>query len=255
MMGKQKSVVEPQVQVQFTDTGLLIATSSGESFQGVEVNIVDLLQRLQEPFTLPDAKKWFECAITLAVDGDTVFMTVSGSKGVAVYTGVAAQTVSTLVRQQWLARNMGFQAPPLVQSHAQGVLPPQAGFGGYAAAPQMGVAHSPVATPRRWKRWVAAGIGAVVIVAGAYFGAQKYLYPKGPGMDLSSLSIDEIAALDSNPGAIRDVQSAAIEAMNAGRQLGAQKASQIEESHIEALKAMGLNPGTSLKNAMGCLAR
>lgn len=103
--------------------------------------------------------------------------------------------------------------------------------------------------------WLLVPVLAVVVVGASWFAASRYLKPSGPGIDLSSMSIDEVALLDANPAAVRQVQDSLIEAVGAGRAVAAGAQAKVEQEHIEALKAMGLDPGVSMKNAMSCLAK
>lgn len=118
--------------------------------------------------------------------------------------------------------------------------------------------HGPAVARSRFNfftPWLLVPVLAVAVVGASWFAASHYLKPSGPGIDLSSMSIDEVASLDANPAAVRQVQDSLIEAVGAGRAVAAGAQAKVEQEHIEALKAMGLDPGVSMKNAMSCLAK
>lgn len=166
------------------------------------------------------------------------------------------------VQQAWLDANAGvFPGVPA----AAGVPPAQWGQNSRESYPRSAAgaaapAYYPGARfgePQRsvMKKWMVLLLAACVLVGGGWAAANYYLKPAGPSLDLSSMSIEEVAALDANPAAVRNVQESLIEAVGVGRAQAAQNNAKIEQDHIDALKAMGLQPGVSMKNAMSCLAK
>lgn len=109
--------------------------------------------------------------------------------------------------------------------------------------------------PRRRKWGVAATVALVVgLVATGAGGMHLYLRQSGPGLDLSSMSVQDVAALDANPVAVRNLQNQLMVAMQTGQAEAKKMTGKIEQDHLSALTAMGLQPGVSVKNAMACLA-
>jgi len=191
-------------------------------------------------------------------DGQAVLsMGGVGDEPLKVYSGRRDDVEQTAreVQRAWLAANSGAagaQAPNVAPS-------PQ--WAGPSAAPSYAahtVTHYHQATarfPRAWRKWAVVAVIAVGFVVGGWAAANYYLKPKGPGIDLSAMSIDDVASLDANPSAVRQVQESLMEAVGVGRAQAAEAQGKIEQDHIEALKAMGLQPGVSMKNAMACLAK
>lgn len=180
-----------------------------------------------------------------------------GTEPLKVYVGRRDDVEQTAreVQRAWLAANSGaagVQAPNVA---------PGAPWAGPSAVPSYAtntVTHYHQAAfrfPRSWRKWAVVAVIAVGFVVGGWAAANYYLKPKGPGIDLSAMSIDDVASLDANPAAVRQVQESLMEAVGVGRAQAAEAQSKIEQDHIEALKAMGLQPGVSMKNAMACLAK
>ncbi|SFF31646.1 hypothetical protein [Paracidovorax wautersii] len=102
---------------------------------------------------------------------------------------------------------------------------------------------------------------AALLLGGSWYGFSQYWGRSGTGagLDLSAMSIEDIAQMEANPAVANDVQAGIqakmVEALGFGRDAGSAKAAAMEEDHINALKSMGLVMGSSMKNAMGCLAK
>ena len=165
----------------------------------------------------------------------------SGSHSVVVFEGGKSQCHSLLaaIRLAWLEAHQSFSAQ---SASALGLRP---AF--QAPTPAAG------RRPRRWGVWMVALTTAVVFVTLGAAGMQVYVQRSAPGLDLSSMSIEEVATLDANPVAIRRLQDQMTAAMKVGQAEGQKLTGKIEEDHVSALKAMGLQPGVSVKNAMACL--
>lgn len=180
-----------------------------------------------------------------------------GDEPLKVYVGRRedVEQAAREVQRAWLAANSGAPAAQVPN------MAPGAQWAAPSAVPsytQKTVTHyhqAAVRFPRAWRKWAVVGVVAVGFVVGGWAAANYYLKPKGPGIDLSAMSIDDVASLDANPAAVRQVQESLMEAVGVGRAQAAEAQGKIEQDHIEALKAMGLQPGVSMKNAMACLAK
>lgn len=104
------------------------------------------------------------------------------------------------------------------------------------------------------RRFVALCVLCAALASLGVVGAYLYLRPMGPGLDLTSMSVQDIARLDANPVAVRELQEQFVAAMKVGQADAKKLNGKIEEDHLQALKAMGLQTGVSVKNAMSCLA-
>lgn len=97
--------------------------------------------------------------------------------------------------------------------------------------------------------------GVVGLVAAGAGGMQLYLGGgRGPGLDLTAMSVNEVAQLDLNPAAVRSMQEQLLAAVKSGQDEATKMTGAVEANHLGALKSMGLDPGVSAKNAMSCLA-
>lgn len=103
-------------------------------------------------------------------------------------------------------------------------------------------------------------LACVAVLGAAGFGSYKYVVHKSqplaeaPALDLSKMSIDDVAKIDADPKFVQSIQSEMMAAVGVGKEAARSKQTEIEASHIEALKGMGLDPGTSMKSAAACLA-
>lgn len=170
--------------------------------------------------------------------------------------------VSVLVRNAWMQANAGAvpaAAPVATQPvHApMGMAMASAGatYTPSLSAQAVGEVSGSGQGKRRWLMWTACVVGVLVLGWGSWAAASRFLKPSGPGIDLSSMSIEEVASMEANPAAIQGVQDAMIEAMTYGRTKGAEQAAGMESETIKTLESMGLVMGASMKNAMGCLAK
>lgn len=180
------------------------------------------------------------------VQGGTLNISVE-SQSVVLYEGTPAEckSLSTVIRQAWLEANQGggFASAPRQRRAPYAPAPMQS----YVPQMSLGRRGGPV-------RWVFGTLLALTVAFVGAAGMNVYLQRGGPGLDLSSMSIEDVAALDSNPVAVRKLQDQMTVAMQVGQEQGKKLSGKIEEDHLNALKAMGLQPGVSVKNAMACLA-
>jgi hypothetical protein len=182
-----------------------------------------------------------------------------GQDTIHAYTGNRVDVEQTGQSIQWAWMAVNANASQGAAAASQAVAPPQQWAPlqpatNFPASPY----HGSVVARSRFNfftPWLLVPVLAVAVVGASWFAASHYLKPSGPGIDLSSMSIDEVALLDANPAAVRQVQDSLIEAVGAGRAAAAGAQAKVEQDHIEALKAMGLDPGVSMKNAMSCLAK
>ena len=182
---------------------------------------------------------------------------------IKVYVGLRqdAEQIAFSIQAAWIAANAGgghSLAPGVVGGGAAAWGGAPGGHGYMGNATSSGAAYHQGATRSVWsvlRLWVFFPLLAIAVVAASWMAANRYLKPSGPGIDMSSMSIDEVAMLDANPAAVRQVQESLLEAVGVGRAQAAGSPGKIEQDHIDALKAMGLEPGVSMKNAMSCLAK
>lgn len=176
--------------------------------------------------------------------------------------------VSQVLRGLWMQANAQGGGAPVagwVVPAASAAAPGGVAAGGGAYTPPSFIPSSPApasaarAGGRVWK-WGGGLAFAVLLAVGSWYGFSQYLkHPSGAGLDLSAMSIEDIAQMEANPTVAGDVQAGIqakmVEAMGFGRDAGSAKAAEMEKSHIDALQSMGLVMGSSMKNAMGCLAK
>ena len=180
---------------------------------------------------------WKTCNIDLQVSGQKLLLTVpslAGQESVPFEINVGDtkenQRLLKQIQHQWLSFNQGSMTVAT------------AGF----------VAPSLRASPRLPYAFAA----SILLVAGVgWYGANLYLRPGGPTMNLSSMSVEDIAKIDGNPVVVQALQSKMIEAVGAGQARAKEMNGQIEKNHMEALESMGLKAGVSMKNAMSCLSK
>lgn len=116
------------------------------------------------------------------------------------------------------------------------------------------------AAPKSKKAMAAVTLACVAVLGAVGFGSYKFMVNKNqplaqaPALDLSKMSIDDVAKIDADPKFVQSIQTEMMEAVNVGKEAARSKQTEIEASHIEALKGMGLDPGTSMKSAAACLA-
>lgn len=184
---------------------------------------------------------------------------------ILVYTGRREDVEQTAIaiQQAWIAVNAAGTRSGQGLAGGGNAIPPQwvaPGVSAYSpntASMAIPPYHRAVRRSSRWfaNPWLLWSVLAAVVVAAGWMGANHYLKPNGPGIDLSSMSVEDVARMDANPAAVRQVQDSLIEALGVGRAKAGETRAKIEQDHIDALKAMGLEPGVSMKNAMSCLAK
>ncbi|MBL8512029.1 MAG: hypothetical protein JNM52_10335 [Betaproteobacteria bacterium] len=103
--------------------------------------------------------------------------------------------------------------------------------------------------------WLIVPIAMAVVIAGTAFATHTYLNRSKPSLDLSSLSIKDLAALDANPFLQRRLQNDLSRALESGNAAARGMTAKIQREQAESMKALGLNAGASMENAMGCLAQ
>lgn len=166
--------------------------------------------------------------------------------------------VSALLRNAWTQANAGgapVGAQPVHAPMGMAIAGAGATYTPSLSAQAAGEVSGSGRGKRRWLMWTACVVGVLVLGWGSWAAASRFLKPSGPGIDLSSMSIEEVASMEANPAAIQGVQDAMIEAMTYGRTKGAEQAAGMEAETIKTLESMGLVMGASMKNAMGCLAK
>jgi hypothetical protein len=162
-----------------------------------------------------------------------------------------AALVSTEMRNMWLTAN-GMDVP-LVESAAQAAVAPPV-----AAAP----AQSDAATQPKsiWKK-VAIALAVLVALAalgaGGYFAVNKFnnKHAGAPSLDMSGMSLEQIAEMDKRPDVINGIQEQMFQAASFGRAKAKELDGTIPDEHIELLKSMGLDPGATMKSAAACLSK
>lgn len=108
---------------------------------------------------------------------------------------------------------------------------------------------------RKFPLWLTGSILILVTVAATVLGTQAWNSRKGPSMDLTGLSIQDIASIDSSPDMQRKLQMDFSKAIEQGAAAGKDAAKKIQEDQLATMKSLGLNPGISAENALGCLAQ
>lgn len=104
---------------------------------------------------------------------------------------------------------------------------------------------------------VAASVLAVAgLGVGGFFAAQQFMQGSSnvPSMDMSNLSIDQIAEIDQNPQAMNTLRDGMMEAVRYGTQSAISSTEEISKQHFDILKSMGLEGGVSMENATACLS-
>lgn len=264
---------QPQAHVALTDDGVMIMRHApGGEFESVHISVAGPMSNAGCHVGGPWANSATIALATEPASGEPgcqvkLQMTVrcknseASSVPILVITGEPGEVeaVSGQLRQAWISANFGS-----LQANDVGMSP--AAWGSARGSERQrdtrmespgsrdGASRHLMRGPR--SRVVVWGGGLLVVggvLFGAYFAASKYLQPSGPSIDMTAMSIEDLAAMDSNPEAIRSVQSTMIEALNHGREQGAREAGKIEEAHIKALQELGLDPGKSMANAVSCL--
>jgi hypothetical protein len=177
----------------------------------------------------------------LWVSGVHIFGRSTGdfAEEILLYEGdkASAQALLSSVQQAWMEANTG-DAKERVTKRT-----------GAAGAPAW---RAPAMNP--WRKLAVLSVGSLAVFCSGLGAMHLYLHPSGPGVNLSGMSVDEVARLDSNPAAIREVQEQMMAAIELGRSDAKKLQGRIEKDHMDTLKAMGLDVGVSGKNAMNCLA-
>lgn len=229
----------PAIQPIFNKSGVLLCTMQADGGMGmVQVDVPSSWQAAQEG---SDRLWYVGQPLTLELfDGAVVVR--KGSELVRVFDGrendAQARALLLLMRARWLEAN----------SETLGVLASTAG-----ASTKPLVLGSGSRSP--WIRRLGYVFGFACVFAAGLGAMHYYLHPGGVGLDLSGMSIDEVAKIDSNPAIIREVQDQMMAAVGVGQENAKNISGTIEKDHIAALKAMGLNTGVSMKNALNCLAQ
>lgn len=274
--GSAPAVPMPMVNVGLTGDGFMIMVAyPGGEMSSSQVKVVDQTRQGPWPWNRTINLKVVQLEegrdkLLLSLNDTSADGSGSTEREVPVYEGhaVVVAEIAQQVRQAWWNSyiSAGQAAPGMVAREQVSALSAYPESNAGPRPRHTAVAHPPSAhgrtgglLRRRGVAFGASAAAAVVLVVGGYVGATHWLKPAGPGIDLSSMSIDEVALLDANPKAMREVQTSLIEAMGVGRaeskKQAEKQAGKIEQDHIDALKAMGLNPGVSMKNAMNCLAK
>lgn len=163
---------------------------------------------------------------------------------------VAARAVVDALRASWLAANGSADVV------APASIPLAAETGAQTVALQT---DRPSFTARVGAQplwvWVVAGFAMVAgcIYAGIYFARNSLPNPKAPSLDLSQYSLDEVAALGNDPAMVRSVQDELLRAAQHGQEVAKTQGEKFQQDHLELLSSMGLDAGTSGKNAAACL--
>ncbi len=187
-------------------------------------------------------QSWYQgVPISLHVEEDVLWITF-GSRGYrrSLYKGTKKEcdTLLQAVRQAWLEANQDGRSPRVSRSRP--------------SVRQDGVARGPWG----WLGgWGVAAVVAGVLLGGGAAGMSLYLKQGGASsLDLTSMSVDDVAAVGANPAAVRSMQDQLMVAMQSGQAKAKEMAGKFEEDHLSSLKAMGLQPGVSVQNAMTCLS-
>lgn len=204
-----------------------VKAESDNWLRGLMVNIENRLS------TEPDAGIKFH----------TIIETTTPAVSLTVFTGEeqAAVGARQALQQQWMqANDIYFSVPEA---------PP-------APAPE---AAQQSKTARRvpLSVVVAASVLAVAgLGVGGFFAAQQFMQGSSnvPSMDMSNLSIDQIAEIDQNPQAMNTLRDGMMEAVRYGTQSAISSTEEISKQHFDILKSMGLEGGVSMENATACLS-
>ena len=251
-------------QVFRTNNGVIITQQSAHGFTSLPTEV-------PSTWITPGSEDWFKgfaLSVQVVSVGDAkskVLLQKSGTdESVVVFEGdaIQAQGLSQQIQQMWMQSN-GFQAAitpvasttVLPQAKAHSVAPEPA-----PAAVPVGAsaAVAPVAT-KKGAKWAAA-LSMVALLAGTGYGTYWYMSHQNkplegaPALDLSKMSIDDLAKIEGDPVFVKNVQSEMMAAVGAGQEAAKAKSSEVQSNHINALKSMGLDPGTSMQSAAACLA-
>jgi len=228
----------PAIQPIFNKSGVLLCTMQADGGMGmVQVDVPSTWQAAEEG----SGRFWYVGQpLTLELfDGAVVVR--KGGELVRIFDGrendAQARALLVLMRQRWLEAN----------SETLG------GLANTAGASKPLVLGQGTRSP--WIRRLGYVFGFAGVFAAGLGAMHYYLHPGGVGLDLSGMSIEEVAKIDSNPAIIREVQDQMMAAVGVGQERAKNISGAIEKDHIAALKAMGLNTGVSMKNALNCLAQ
>lgn len=123
----------------------------------------------------------------------------------------------------------------------------------------VGASANRLRSPKRFKRYafIASAFFLVIGIAVASgIAANRFLYKSdaSSSIDLTSMSTEQIANLESSPLLQKQLRGSFEAAIAEGSEAGKAASAKIQKDQFEAMKSLGLNPGTSQENAMACLA-
>ena len=237
LFGRETRPPDPVIQPIFNADGVLLCVLRVDGGMNMEQMAVPIPWVMNRPRERP----WYVGEpISLELSNDVVVMR-KGSEEVQVFDAkgdhAQAKALLVLLRQRWFEANSGILA----------------GLGSSVGA--LKPLGAPISRRSPWVLRLGYLCGFVGVFAAGLGAMHYYLHPGGVGLDMTGMSIEDVAKMDSNPAMVRDVQDQMMAAVSLGQENAKKISGKIEQDHIAALKAMGLNTGVSMSNALSCLAQ
>lgn len=165
-----------------------------------------------------------------------------------VFSGIkaSAEHVKAALQALWMNEN-GVVAPSVQTAPAVATQSAEPGDANVIKA---------TASQKKWMMPVGLGLGAIILGVSAFFAANLFLTgsSQAPSLDLSNLSLEQVAEIDSNPMLMHTIKSNMLDAVKYGADAAKDMGDELSKEHIETLKSLGLDPGISIENATACFA-
>lgn len=258
------------IQVAVKATGLMLMEQTASGFNVKEIEVPSDWRSAGDTSWL----KGFPLSLEITPGSGAVHdlkLKGSGQHVVVIYSGSkdVAETVCAQLQRAWAEAN-GVSLN-LISAPNPASAPIPAAEAQVAAAP---VVHVPaqnagnipadalpqqMPSKRAW-RMPAVALASVALLAIAGYGSYSMFQLRtaplqgAPSVDLSSMSVEDLSKVEGNPEFMRNVQDEMMKAVQIGQATAQANAPKIQQQHIDTLKGMGLDPGTSMTGAAACLA-
>lgn len=175
--------------------------------------------------------------VTLGKHGD--------EKTLVAFSGVkdSAESVKQALQSLWMSEN--------------GVTPQPVAAPAVTSAKEVSKSHESASSGhKKWLLPAGVSLGVVVLGVASFFAANYFINSssQAPSLDLSNLSLEQVAEIDSNPVLMHSIKSNMMDAVKFGAEAAKDMSDELSQEHIETLKNLGLDPGISMENATACFA-